>query len=156
MVSSYNTKTMKAAIFSMVLAGLTLASCSSDLEESKVPSVVKNTLVSKFSYSGPVDWEKERGNYEAEFREDTLGYKALISPQGVLLRYKEPLALNELPSAVLQTLQSQYRDHGVEDLEKVVRGREAYYQLELEKGLKELQLVLTPDGAVTNAVPYWD
>lgn len=140
----------------MVLAGLTLASCNPDLEESKVPSVVKNTVVSKFSYGGPVDWEKAQGNYEAEFGADSLGYKALISPQGALLRYKEPLALNELPPAVLQTLQSQYRDHGVEDLEKVVRGREAYYQLELEKGLKELQLVLTADGSVTNAVPYWD
>lgn len=147
---------MKAILFSMMLAGLTMASCSSDIKESKVPSVVKNTLVTKFSYSGPVDWEKEQGNYEAEFREDTLGYKALISPQGNLLRYKEPIALNELPAAVRQTLQAQYRDHGVEDLEKVVRGQEAYYQLELEKGIKELQLVLTPDGMVTNAVPYWD
>lgn len=133
-----------------------MASCSNEIQESKVPSVVKNTLVTTFSYTGPVDWEKEQGNYEAEFREDTLGYKALISPQGALLRYKEPIARNELPAPVQQVLQEQYRDHGVEDLEKLVMGEEAYYQLELEKGLKELQVVITADGMITNAVRYWD
>lgn len=140
----------------MLLAGVVLASCSSELPESKVPSVVKNTLVTSFSYSGPVDWEKEQGNYEAEFGEDSLGYKALISPQGNVLRYREPIAAAELPAPVKQTLQLQYRDHGVEDLARLVLGKEAYYQLELEKGLKEMQVVLTADGKVTNAVRYWD
>lgn len=148
--------TMKAVLFSTLLAAVLLASCSNEIQESKVPSVVKNTLVTTFSYTGPVDWEKEQGNYEAEFREDTLGYKALISPQGVLLRYKEPIAPSDLPAPVQQVLQEQYRDHGVEDLEKLVMGEQAYYQLELEKGLKELQVVITADGMITNAVRYWD
>lgn len=140
----------------MLLAGSLLAGCSRELQESNVPSVVKNTLAASFSHTGPVDWEKVQGNYEAEFGKDTLDYKALISPAGALLRYKQPIAPNELPRPVQQTLQAQYRDYGVEDLEKVVRGEEAFYQLELEKGLKELQLVMTPDGAITNAVRYWD
>lgn len=147
---------MKATIFSTLLAAVLFTACNRELRESNVPSVVKNTLAASFSYTGPVDWEKQQGNYEAEFGKDSLDYKALISPAGALLRYKQPITPNELPQPVQQTLQAQYRDYGVEDLERVVRGSEAYYQLELEKGLKELQLVVTADGAITNAVRYWD
>lgn len=156
MVNYIKATAMKTWIFSMTAAGILLTSCGSGLPESEVPSVVKNTLATTFPHNGPVEWEKEKGNYEAEFREDTLDYKALISPEGAVLRYKQEIAAGELPPQVQQTLQAQYRDHEVEDLERVVRGKEAYYQLELEKGLKEMRLVVTPKGEVTNAVPFWD
>ena len=145
---------MKLWLFAALLTGGVLISCSPNIRESKVPSVVKNTLSARFSQMGPVEWEREKGNYEAEFRNDTI--KALISPAGALVRYKQKIAAGELPAPVQQTLESQYGGHQVEDVEKVIQSEETYYQLELEKGLKEMQVVLTADGAVTNAVPYWD
>lgn len=147
---------MKQTIIGSLLVGATLLSCSPDLRESKVPSVVRNTLVARFAGATAVEWEKARQNYEAEFKVDTVSYAALINPGGSLVRFKREVPLATLPSSVQQTLQSQYSGYEVEDAEIIEEGGQAHYQVEVEKGLKEMRLVLTPNGAITNNKPFWD
>jgi uncharacterized membrane protein YkoI len=147
---------MKQTIIGSLLAGATLLSCSPDLRESKVPSVVRNTLAARFAGAAGVEWEKTRQNYEAEFKVDTVSYAALINPGGALVRFKREVPLGTLPASVQQTLQSQYSGYAIEDAEIIEEGGQAHYQVEVEKGLKEMRLVLTPGGAITNNKPFWD
>jgi hypothetical protein len=147
---------MKQMLSAIAISSVLWGACSPDLRESKVPSVVRNTVATQFSGTSKVEWEKERQNYEAEFWIDTVGYTVLVNPEGTLLRFKHEIPLTLLPPAVQQTLQSQYAGFEVEDAEKIEQGGQTFYQVEVEKGLKEMRLVLTPEGAITNSTPFWD
>ena len=143
-------------IASLAVPALLLASCSDRIRQSKVPSVVQNTLMQQFTAANSIDWEKEKQNYEAEFIKDSVEYKAIINPAGTLVKYKQDISSAELPAAVMQTLQTQYKDYVIDELEKIGEGDQVYYQVEMEKGAEEVHLVIAPDGAINTNVRYWD
>lgn len=147
---------MKLLVSAMTLNAVLWGACSPDLRESKVPSVVRNSVATHFAGAGSVEWEKERQNYEAEFRVDTVSYTVLVNPGGTLLRFKHEITPAQLPPAVQQTLQSQYAGYEVDGTEKIEQDGQTFYQVEVEKGLKEMRLVLTPEGSITNNTPFWD
>lgn len=147
---------MKQLLSAISISSVLWGACSPELRESKVPSVVRNTVATRFAGAGAVEWEKEQQNYEAEFRIDTVDYTVLVNPDGTLLRFKHEIKPAQLPPAVQQTLQSQYAGYEVDGTEKIEQDGQTYYQVEVEKGLKEMRLVVTPEGAITNETPFWD
>ena len=146
----------KRVWLSLVFPACLLAACSERIRQSKVPSVVQNSLMQAFKTANSIEWEKEKQNYEAEFVQDNTQYKAIINPTGSLLKYKQEINAMQLPAAVMQTLQAQYKEYVAEEVEKVGEGNQVYYQVELENGLKEMHLVLTVDGAINTNIRYWD
>jgi hypothetical protein len=146
----------KVVLASLVISAGLIMSCSDKIRQSNVPSVVQNSLMQTFQAAADIEWEKEAQNYEAEFVHDSVQTNAIINPAGVLLRYKQEISQTQLPSTVMQALQAQYKEYEVEEVEKVGEGNLVYYQVELEKGIKEMQLVLAPNGTINTNKQFWD
>lgn len=86
-----------------------------DVKEADVPAAVKEAFAKK--YPGlKAEWEKEDGNYEAEFegkkmrvnmetgkniKEEVEG-SVLISPDGAILETEEEIEVKDLPKAVAE------------------------------------------------------
>ena len=57
---------------------ISLASCAMDVPAGKVPSVIENTLQSKFPNATKMDWEKKGELYEVEFNMNNVEYMAYL------------------------------------------------------------------------------
>jgi hypothetical protein len=138
---------------------LCIASCSSQsISRDKVPSIVLNTFKAQYPNSNNVEWEKHGNAYEAEFDvNDSTEIVTRIDETGKLTMQKQDLALNELDPRVMTTIQSQYKDYTVDDVERIQKGSNVYYQVELKaRGKKEMNLVFSADGREDKSIPYWD
>ena len=56
----------------MLVTLFSLYSCSQDIPARKVPSVVLNTVQSRFGNAGKVEWDRQVSGYEAEFKMDSI------------------------------------------------------------------------------------
>ncbi len=58
---------MKKLLFAGIALVVTGNVMAQDLKSSAVPSVVKTALAKKYPEAAKVSWEKEKGNYEANW-----------------------------------------------------------------------------------------
>ena len=134
-------------------------SCSlfgQDIRASKVPSEVKNTLSTEFPDADDIDWEKKKGDYEADFEIKDVDHSALFNAKGELLMSKMDIRSSELPAAVAEKISQDYVDYHIDDAEKVdVNGR-TLYQVELDGRPRDLDVVYTADGQEDKNFKYWD
>ena len=132
-----------------------LWSCSQDIPADKVPSVVLNTVQTKFGSASKIEWEKKNNLYEAEFKKDSTEYAVYIDSTGKLVVYKLDIIENELPSAVSALIRTGYVGYKIDDAGKIEKDGITYYQVELEgKGKKDLELVFSAEGKIATLMNY--
>jgi len=146
--------TLSLTAFSL-LGGL--GSCAGqDIPQKDVPSVVLNAASDAYPTATGMEWEKERGNYEAEFRVGAAEYKALITPSGTVLQAKHDITVAALPQAVQDAIARHHQNFHIEDAELLEKGEAQYYQVELESGNRERKLVADLNGQEQPQSTYWD
>ena len=140
----------------LVVASLfSLYSCSQDIPARKVPSVVLNTVQTKFVNANKIEWEKRKALYEAEFKMDSIEYAVYVDSAGKLIMYKMDIKENELPAAVSEAIRTQYADYKIDDVEKIEKDGIIYYEIELDgKGKKDLELIFSTDGKLVTELNY--
>src|SRR5580704_12293903 len=86
------------------------AALAQDLKPRDVPTVVKSALASKYPSASKVNWEKEKGNYEANWGgksgEDN---SAVFTPSGVFVEYAQAIRMSELPASVVPYVKEHYK-----------------------------------------------
>jgi hypothetical protein len=100
----FNSKTQKMKsifVFIVTMTFFVSGVLGQEIKSSEVPSVVKSALMKKYPEATKVSWEKENGNYEANWGgksgEDTA---AQFTPQGVFVEIERAISINELPASV--------------------------------------------------------
>jgi hypothetical protein len=79
-----------------------------DLETREVPSAVKSALQSKYPEAKVVKWEKEKGNFEANWGGKSGEDNSVqFTPAGQFIEIVKAIPVNELPKAV----KSYVKDH---------------------------------------------
>ena len=94
-----------------------------------VPAVVKDAFTKKFPEASNVTWEKEKGNYEANWGgksgEDNF---VLYTPSGKFLEAGKAIAVNQLPAPVISYVKSHYKGASITEAMQVKNadGRVSY------------------------------
>ena len=146
---------MKSTILVVTASLFFLYSCSQDIPNSKVPSVVLNTVQAKFGSANKIEWEKKNDLYEAEFKKDSIEYAVYIDLAGKLVMYKIDIKENELPAAVSSIVHTEYVGYKIDDAEKIEKEGVTWYEVELEgKGKKDLKLNFAADGKFVPEMSY--
>ncbi|MDB5211818.1 MAG: hypothetical protein JWQ30_2645 [Sediminibacterium sp.] len=101
-------KTILAVLLGSVLfAGITIAQ---DLKEKDVPAVVKTALAKKYPAASKVSWEKEKGNFEANWGgksgEDN---SAVFTPAGAFVELVQAIPISQLPASVAPYVKLHYK-----------------------------------------------
>lgn len=103
-----------AALFSMGV----IAKSTNSLE---VPAAVKQSLAKKYPNATKVTWEKEKGNYEANWGgksgEDT---SVTFTPKGEFVEEVDALPVNQLPPAVFEYVKTNYKGAKVKEAGRVI------------------------------------
>lgn len=91
-----------------------------DLKEKDVPQTVKDAFVKKYPDAKKVSWEKEKGNYEANWGgksgEDN---SVTFTPAAIFLEIVEAIPVSQLPSNVAPYVAKHYNGAKITEAGKV-------------------------------------
>jgi hypothetical protein len=90
------------------------------IKEADVPVPVKKTVASHYSTIKEVKWEKEGGNYEAEFDLNKTEISVLIDPQGNLIATETEIKIDELPQPVAPYITKNIKDQKIKEASKII------------------------------------
>jgi hypothetical protein len=92
----------KIFVFIVAAAFLSSGARAQDIKASKVPEIVKSACMKKFPDASKVSWEKENGNYEANWGgksgEDS---SAQFTPTGIFVELEKAIPVNKLPTSII-------------------------------------------------------
>src|ERR1700730_14920020 len=111
-------KLLLAALF---LAGaMTSIVVAQDLKEKDVPPAVKAAFSKKYPDAKKVSWEKEKGNYEANWGGKSGEDNAvLFTPSASFLEMVVALLVNQLPAGVAAYISKHYNGAAIKEAGKV-------------------------------------
>ena len=97
---------------------VTLAACSQSIKESQVPANVKMTFQKEFP-NVAAKWEKEKENYEVNFKKVGKTMSAVITKAGVLMETETDIAVSALPAAAHDYLKMHFKGVKVKEAAKI-------------------------------------
>lgn len=120
---------MKIYFLCSAFALLALACNAQKLKDKDIPSPVKTSFQKSYASATQVTWEKENGNYEANWGgksgEDN---SVMYTPAGVFIEYVKAISVSELPKNTLAYLKTHYKNVKVTEAGKVTdaKGKISY------------------------------
>jgi hypothetical protein len=109
-----------------------------------------DTLQQKFRTDFPkarnAEWETANDIYEAEFEMRSRDFKALYDKSGNLLMVVEEIRPSELPAVVKNAAESKYPKFHFEDIDKIRRGTETMYKIEMKKSFSDTEVKMLVDS----------
>ncbi|WP_299700312.1 SdiA-regulated domain-containing protein [uncultured Pontibacter sp.] len=137
----------KRYILACILSSLTLFSaCDNIWLKRDVPDAVKVGFIETYPNIKQVDWDKENGLYEAEFKISGRERVALFQEDGKLVSYTEEIDEEFLPGSIHAYLQQYYQNYKVEEVHRIQASDQTTFKVELEQGSKEKILQFTESG----------
>jgi hypothetical protein len=120
---------MKKYLIATVLAGSLFTSILFAQSKIPVPQVVKAAFAQKYPKVKGVNWEKEKGNYEANWGgksgEDN---SALFAPSGQFIEIAKAISVNQLPASALGYVKNHYKGSSINEASLVTdaKGKVSY------------------------------
>lgn len=126
--------------------------------QDSIPAEVMNALTARFPGAGIRQWTREEENgvvlYDIEFIQDGRNCEADIREDGTYLNFEKAVAAEDLPEAVMRTVQQRYPAATITEImeiTEVTRDEEALegYEVVLETAAGEqAEITVAPDGRV--------
>ena len=143
---------MKKYMVVIMLFGLFISNVNAqDLKTAKVPKNVKSALSKKFPKTsrGKISWEKEKGNYEANWGgksgEDN---SAIFTPEGIFIEIVKAIHVNKLPAAALTYVKEHEKGSKINEAGLVT---DAKGTITYEAEIKGKELVFDKNGMFLRA-----
>jgi len=115
-----------------------------DLKTKDVPAIVKSACEKKYPEATNVSWEKEKGNYEANWGgksgEDN---SVLFTPSGIFVEIVKAISISGLPKAVAPYVKAHYKGAKISEAGRVTdaAGKTMY-----EAEIKGMDLIFDENG----------
>jgi hypothetical protein len=100
-----------------------------DLKTSNVPKLVKSALKKKYPEATKVSWEKEKGNYEANWGGKSGEDNSVqFTPSGDFIEMVKAIPVSQLPKPVTEYVKDHYKGAKITEAGKVtdVNGKLSY------------------------------
>lgn len=113
---------MKKIVFFSVLLIISFTGIliAQDLKEKDVPAVVKTAQAKKFPTAKKISWEKEKGNYEANWGGKSGEDNSVVyTPSGIFVELVQAIAISELPANIAPYVKLHYKGAAIKEAGKV-------------------------------------
>lgn len=128
---------MKAKLlFAAAALFLTGSAMAQDLKTSGVPAGVKSALAKKYPEATKVNWEKEKGNYEANWGGKSGEDNSVVfTPAGVFVEIVKAIPISTLPKSVAPYVKAHYKGAKIKEAGKVTDAAgKTMYEAEIKGG----------------------
>lgn len=127
---------MKNVVLAAALVLAAGALQAQDLKSKDVPAVVKQALAKKYPEAAKVGWEKEKGNYEANWGgrsgEDN---SVMFKPDGTFIEIVKAIPVSSLPKNIAPYVKEHYNGAKIREAGKVTDATgKTMYEAEIKGG----------------------
>ncbi|MEP6584682.1 MAG: PepSY-like domain-containing protein [Ginsengibacter sp.] len=113
-------KILSLAVVVFTLSGDTFAQEKESKAPISVPAIVKSALYKKYADAKNVTWEKEDGNYEANWGgKSGEDHSVQFTPSGNFIEMVNAISTDQLPSAVTTYVKEHYKGAKITEAGKV-------------------------------------
>jgi len=129
-----------------------------NLDLDKIPSVVMNSLKTRFPNAEIHKWtkEKEGGNiiYDIEFKQECRKCEADIKENGIYINFEKEIAAKDLPKVVKKVMEDKYPEASIKEIMEItdVKGKEekleGYEVVFATTERKDAEVTVAPDGKI--------
>ena len=137
---------MKKVIFLVVSLFYSIVTFAQEIHSHEVPSIVLNTFKQKFPKASDMEWELKNTEYKVEFEIGSTDHEAWLDKSGNIVKHKQDITSNELPKEVTASINKNYKDSRIDDVEKIELGEKVVFKVELKNASKEENLVFDRNG----------
>lgn len=116
------------------------------ISQDQAPLEAVKTFNEEFASAKDVDWKVDGNFYEAEFTVGDKEKTAHFDRSGELKYTSTEINRSELPQAVNQTLNQNYRDYELNEFYKVEKEGKIKYKVKAEKGGESKKLMFDSSG----------
>lgn len=119
-----------------------------DVAAKDVPKAVMQTFRQMYP-DVTSQWERERGIYDAEWKDGTVEFEAWFKADGTWMMTKQDMLPTSIPAAVTAYISDNYPDYKIDDAYYIETPDGTYYLVEIEKqGARDIYLRLDTDGTL--------
>ncbi len=111
---------MKKGFGILLLVTCCFGSCSKSVKEKDIPGTVKATLTSLYPLAKNIEWSKENGKFEAEFKQNETETSILIDANGRLVETETEIAAAMLPKTILEYVSKNLNGQRINEAAKMV------------------------------------
>lgn len=137
---------MKKTILSFLAGGLVLLACG---QKPTPPKEVEAAFSKKFKEARNPLWEQEDNEWEAEFKLNGKEMSASFNNLGNWLETETEIKKKDVPVDIFKAVNLRYSDWEMEEIERVEKPDFKGYEIELEKGETETEILITDSGEIT-------
>ena len=134
----------KAAFILPVIIAFAASTYAQDIKTKDVPAAVKEALIKKYPKATKVSWEKEKGNYEANWGgksgEDT---SVQFTPVGAFVEEVDAIPVSQLPAEVAAYVKAHYNGAKIKEAGKVTDASGKHF---FEAEIKGKDLIFDESG----------
>ncbi|MCB0663063.1 MAG: PepSY-like domain-containing protein [Saprospiraceae bacterium] len=142
---------MKRTILMALAAALITSFSFAQNKGEVVPEKVEKAFHKKFPDVKKVRWEKENATvWEGEFKMNGTECSANFDQEGKWLETEMEIKKTDIPANVQRVLDEKYAGFKIEESEKTETMEGKFFEFEMEKGEKTIELRMTPDGKVVS------
>ena len=128
----------KKLVFAALIAIATISVKAQDLKSTDVPASVKAELAKKYpeAASHKVSWEKEKGNYEANWGGKSGEDNSVVfTPAGVFVEIVKAIKVSDLPKSVAPYVAAHYKGAKIKEAGRVTDAAgKTMYEAEIKGG----------------------
>ena len=125
---------MKKAILIIAIGFSAIVANAQKVKEADVPGEVKAAFTKQYPTTKAEKWEKENGNYEAEFDYNKSEMSVVIDPKGNIIETETEIKVSELSKAITDYCAKNYAGKKIKEASKIVDSKGAItYEAEIEK-----------------------
>lgn len=138
---------MKKFLFLVLASGLVLMACS---QNQTPPQKVQKTFTEKFSNATKVKWDQEEQNeWEAEFKMNGNRMSATFDNSGNWMETETKIKEKNLPVNIKSVVDREFSGWEMEGAERIEKPGFSGYEMALEKGDTEKEVLVSDSGEVT-------
>ena len=142
---------MRKIIFKtmVVLVCSTAVANAQTISSAKVPQAVKSSFAKTHPKISKVQWELEKGEYEAGFTMNGQELSELYSKSGVLIESETEVKVAYLPSGILPYIKNHYKGAAVKEAAKITKSNG---EVNYEAAIKGKDLIFDSKGNFIKAI----
>jgi hypothetical protein len=125
-----------------------LNAAAQKVSAAKVAAAIKNSFAKDFPGTNAT-WEKEKGNYEAGFKQSGSIMSALYDANGNKIETEKDISIDSLPAAVSTYIANNYKGEKVREAAIITK---ANGEINYEAEVKGTDLLFTRDGKFIKTV----
>jgi len=137
---------MKKTILSFLASGFVLLACGQNITP---PKEVQATYSKMFKEVQNPEWEQEYNEWEAEFKLNGTEMSASFDNSGNWLETETEVKKKDVPAEIFKAINLKFEGWEMEEVERVEKPDFKGYEIELEKGDTETEVLVTDGGVLT-------